>query len=58
VMSVCCRSILVHLAMSLLSTFARTNGTTPREVSSSLSHVDFGVCCLRWKLTLKKRLSG
>jgi hypothetical protein len=29
VMSVCCRSILVHLAMSLLSTFARTNGTTP-----------------------------
>jgi hypothetical protein len=35
-----------------------TNGTNPLEVLSSLLHVDFGVYCLRKKLTLKRRLSG
>jgi hypothetical protein len=35
-----------------------TNGTNPPEVSSSLSHVDFGVYCLRRKIMLKRRLSG
>jgi hypothetical protein len=30
---------------------------TPPEISSSLLHVDFGVYCLRRKLTLKRRLT-